>query len=80
MTIIEAVARAQLGLSPFTATAQRAVAIAALKHVRDNVTPEMVGAGWGELKRKHLPKLGPGPGVVECFRAMLDQAIKEIGQ
>lgn len=79
MTVLEAVARAQLGRSPFSGSTQRAVAVAVLEHVRDNITPEMVAAGWGELKRARMPKLGPGPGVVECFRAMIDEAIKEIG-
>ncbi|MFB9340501.1 hypothetical protein ACFFTN_01115 [Aminobacter aganoensis] len=37
-------------------------------------TPQMLAAGWQQLKRAHLPRLGPGPGLVEAYAAMLAAA------
>lgn len=37
-------------------------------------TPVMLAAGWQQLKRAHLPRLGPGPGLVEAYAAMLANA------
>lgn len=39
------------------------------------VTPEMIAAGWACLKRSHLPRLGPGPGMLEAYRAMRAAAL-----
>lgn len=47
-----------------------------LELLAKNVTPHMIAAGWFELKRAHLPRLGAGPGMIEAFKAM----VKEAGQ
>lgn len=39
---------------------------------------KMLAAGWQKLKRNHRPALGPGPGLVEAFGAMIDELIEEI--
>lgn len=51
-------------------------ALAALRAMRE---PDigMVSAGWQQLKRAHLPHLGPGPGFSEAFMAAMDVAIRE---
>lgn len=36
----------------------------------ESVTPAMLAAGWRELKRAGLPRLGPGPGLEEAYLAM----------
>ncbi|WP_192252012.1 hypothetical protein [Mesorhizobium silamurunense] len=41
------------------------------------VSPGMLGAGWRQLKRDHLPRLGAGPGLIEAFGAMIETMIKE---
>lgn len=40
-------------------------------------SPKMLAAGWQQLKRAHLPRLGPGPGLAEAYAAMLAAAQKE---
>ena len=37
-------------------------------------THQMIADGWGQLKRAGLPKLGPGPGLIDAYRAMLKAA------
>lgn len=41
------------------------------------VSPGMLGAGWRQLKRDHLPRLGAGPGLIEAFVVMIETMIKE---
>jgi len=36
----------------------------------DRPTPEMIAAGWECLKRAGLPRLGPGQGLIEAYKAM----------
>jgi hypothetical protein len=36
----------------------------------------MIAAGWACLKRNNLPRLGPGPGLIEAFQAMLNEAMR----
>lgn len=59
--------------------AARAAIIATLHYARENVSNEMIAAGWGQLKRAHLPRLGAGPGVPEAYRAMISVLLQEIG-
>lgn len=46
------------------------MADAKTKTVPVEPTPEMIAAGWDCLRRAHLPRLGPGNGLVEAYRAM----------
>ncbi len=45
----------------------------------EEVSPAMIAAGLACLKRAHLPHLGPGPGLIEAYRAMRAQFKKEKG-
>lgn len=36
----------------------------------EEVTPEMIAAGWRTARRAHWPQLGPGPGMGEIYTAM----------
>lgn len=94
MSIIEAAAKGQFGKNPYSHETQRSVALAVLNHLKDNVTPEMNEAGdFAELQRElglrtttpqeELPAVGEWSVIrfrhAEIFRAMIEQAIKEIG-
>lgn len=94
MTIIEAVAKGLFRKNPYSHETQRAVAIAVLTSLKDNVTPEMIHAGdFAEVQRElglrtttpqeELPAVGEWAVIrfrhAEIFRAMIEQAIKEIG-
>jgi len=54
-----------------------AAILAMLNHLAANVSHKQIAEGWGVLKREGLPRLGPGPGLIEAFRAILEQARKE---
>lgn len=45
----------------------------------DEPSPAMIAAGWACLKRAHLPHLGPGPGLIDAYKAMRAQLKKEKG-
>ena len=47
-----------------------------LELLAQDITPNMIAAGWYELRRAHLPRLGAGPGMTDAFRAMLREAMK----
>lgn len=50
---------------------------AAIEAMRE-LTPPMLAAGWKQLKREHLPKLGPGPGFKNAYQAAIDAALSEV--
>ena len=83
----EAVSRAFRELTsnlPYKSTlderAARHLAQAVLNSLR-HPTPKMIANAWEvinqEKKRRGLSRLGPGPGFVEFWEALIDAALKE---
>lgn len=83
--LIESMARA-MGASKawpvvYDAGSAHTLAQAALASIREThavvprePTPQIIAAGWANLKRSHLPRIGPGPGLVEAYCAMIAAA------
>ncbi len=34
-------------------------------------TPEMIAAGWQQIRRAGVPRMGAGPAMTEVYRAMI---------